>query len=368
MPEATASQKFHCPTCGAEATWNPAKKALICGYCGTESPAKLETTPTGDTVIEEHDLVTALRSIPDSDRGWKAEKVQVRCQSCQAISVFDPARVGQRCDFCGSSSLIPYEEVKEAFRPESLLMFKLGENQVRDAVRAWYASHFWAPSSLGTKALTDQLRGVYIPYWTFDAQVHADWTALSGYYYYVTEEYTDQNGERRTRQVQQIRWEPSAGWLDHFFDDELVCASKGIDRSLLNEIEDYPTKELVPYQAGFLAGWVVERYQIDLVQAATASRQSMQAQVVQMCGRQVPGDTYQNLNVNSQWSAQTFKHILVPVWLLTYDYRGASFQVVVNGYTGSIAGQYPKSWAKILIAIAILILVVGAIVLISHHR
>lgn len=366
-PSATAQQKFHCPSCGAEATWNPAKQALVCGFCGTESPATLDATPGGDGVIEEHDLVAALRGM-DGQRGWQAERVEVRCQSCQAISVFDPARVGQRCDFCGSSALVPYEEVKEAFRPESLLAFKLSDNQVRDAVREWYGQRWWAPNALGTKAMTDQLKGIYIPYWTFDAQTHADWTAESGYYYYETEYYTDSNGREQTRQVQRIRWEPSGGSLDHFFDDELVCASKGVDRALLAAVEDYPTKELVPYQAGFLAGWVVERYQIDLVAAAQNSREVMNGKLEQLCASQVPGDTHRSLQVSANWSGQTFKHILTPVWLLTYDYHGTSYQVVVNGYTGAIAGRHPKSWVKILCAVLGILAFVGLVIFFGHRH
>ena len=117
MPDAVAQKKFSCPACGAEAQWNPAKKALVCPFCGTTSPAQAELTATGEGVIQEHDLVAAMRSIPDDQRGWQAKKISVKCQSCQAISVFDPERVGQRCDFCGSTALVPYEEIKEAFRP-----------------------------------------------------------------------------------------------------------------------------------------------------------------------------------------------------------------------------------------------------------
>ena len=67
----------------------------------------------------------------DDQRGWEAEKTPRECQSCQAISVFDPNRVGQRCDFCGSAALIPYEEIKAPIRPECLLEFKLPEPAVR---------------------------------------------------------------------------------------------------------------------------------------------------------------------------------------------------------------------------------------------
>src|SRR6185295_3284639 len=209
MTEATAQKKFSCPACGGEAQWNPGKQALICPYCGATSPAQMELTAAGEEVIKEHDLVAAMRSIPDDKRGWQAKKTQVRCQSCQAISVFDPERVGQRCDFCGSSALVPYEEIKEAFRPESLLPMKISETQVRESIRHWYGSRWFAPNKLKRLALTDIVKGLYIPYWTFDAKVHSDWTAESGYHYYVTETYTDANGKSQIRQVQKTRWVPS---------------------------------------------------------------------------------------------------------------------------------------------------------------
>ena len=54
---------------------------------------------------------------------------QVKCQSCNAISVFDPTRQAQNCEFCGSAQLVPYEETKPAFRPESVLPFVVSETQ-----------------------------------------------------------------------------------------------------------------------------------------------------------------------------------------------------------------------------------------------
>src|SRR5258707_395630 len=279
MAEALAQKKFSCPACGGEARWNPAKNALLCGFCGAPSPAQAELTASGEQTIVEHDLVAALRAIPDDQRGWQAKKTMVKCQSCQAISVFDPERVGQRCDFCGASALVPYEEAKDAFRPESLLPMRLSETQVRDSIRRWYASRWFAPNKLKRAALTDVVKGLYIPYWTFDAQVHADWTAESGYYYYETGTYTDDDGQTKTREVQRTRWEPSAGSLDHWFDDELVPASRGVQPEMLRRVEPFPTKELVAYKPGFLSGWVVERYQIDLVAAAKAARDEMDAKI-----------------------------------------------------------------------------------------
>jgi hypothetical protein len=365
MTEVTALKKFHCPSCGAEAQWNPAQQALVCPYCGTVAPGQIDQA-TGEVV--EHDLVTALRGIGPDQRGWKTDRVTVKCQSCQAISVFAPGRVAQRCDFCGSAAIVPYSEIKAPIQPESLLPFKITENQVRDSIRAWYQSRWFAPNRLKAAALTDTVRGVYLPYWTFDAQAHADWTAESGYHYYTTETYRDSDGQTQTRQVQHTRWEFSSGALDHFFDDALVCASVGVNEALLRQIEPFPTKELIGYSPSYLAGWTVERYQIDLIAAAQRSRERMDTQLRDQCAAQVPGDTHRNLSVSSRYSDQTFKHILVPVWLLTFDYGSANFQAVMNGYTGQIAGKYPLSWVKILVLILALLVAAGfAYLLFGRH-
>jgi Zn finger protein HypA/HybF involved in hydrogenase expression len=354
--EVTAREEFNCPACGAEAHWNPSKQALICPFCGTSSPATIDTS-AGAAVIREHDLVAALRGIPDSARGWQAPKTSVRCQSCQAISVFDARKVGQRCEFCGSSSLVPYEQVKDAFRPESLLPLKVSETNARDLIRAWYGRQWLAPNAFSRRALTDTVRAIYLPYWTFDASAHARWTADAGEYYWV------QQGKQRVRRV---RWYPASGELDHTFDDELICASTGVHGAMLRKVEPFPTTELVTYDAKYVSGWTVERYQIDLIAAAEESRRRMDAHLESLCGSQVPGDTYRNLVVDAAYSGQTFKHILAPIWLLTYTHGASSYQVIVNGVTGRMAGERPWSWIKIALLV-LLALIVALIIAASQE-
>jgi hypothetical protein len=353
--ERIAAAKFHCPACGAEAHWNPGKQALVCSFCGTESPATLEVREA-DTVIVEHDLVAALRGIPDEARGWQAERLSVRCQSCHAISVFEAGKISRNCEFCGSTALVPYEQVKDAFRPESLLPLKISEVRARELVRAWYGRQWLAPNGFSARALTDTLKGIYLPYWTFDARVHARWTAESGTYYYV---------KQGNRNVRHVRWSPAAGELSHWFDDELVPASLGVDAARLRAIEPFPTGTLVPYDAGYLSGWTVERYQIDLVAAAKKSRDQMDAKLQAMCGEQVPGDTYRNLVVHATYSEQTFKHILAPVWLVSYAHGKTAFQVVVNGVTGTISGGRPWSWIKIALLVLLALVLAWLITLAS---
>ena len=137
---------------------------------------------------------------------------------------------------------------------------------------------------------------------------------------------------------------------------------------MLRQVEPFPTKELTSYNSGYLSGWTVERYQIDLVAAAKEAREDMDSQMERLCSEQVPGDTQRNLQVQMDYSGQTFKHILVPIWLLTYNFGPRNFQVVINGYTGAIAGKYPKSWVKIALAVLALLAVVAIVLMMNGHR
>ncbi len=349
MPEVTAISKFACPACGAEAVWTPAKQALVCPYCGTVSPAELKQD---GSLVEENDLVSALRSIPDDQRGWAAVRKTVKCQSCHAISVFDEKRVAQSCDFCGSPAIIAVDDVGAPIRPGSQLPFKVDQGRVREDIRRWYGSHFWAPNALGGKAMTDTLHGLYLPFWTFDAHAECPWEAEAGYYYYET----DSKGNR----TRYTRWEYASGHVSSDFDDVLVPASKGVHLALLEKLQPFPTTtDLLPYDPGYLSGWVVEQYQIDLVQAAQDSRQRMDAILRSQCTSEIPGDTSRNLQIFPEYSGLTFKHVLLPVWLLTYTYGSKTYQVAVNGATGKISGEYPLSWVKITIAIVILLIILG---------
>ncbi len=346
--ELTALEKHACPACGARAEWNPGEQRLICSYCGTEAPYEVDPE-SGE--IQEIDLVKTLRELPDEMRGWNVEKRAVRCRSCRAVSVFDPERVGQNCEFRGSPELVDYEELKPPIRPSSLLPFKITESQVRESIRGWYRSRWFAPNALKSRALTDTVHGLYIPYWTFDTSVYCPWSADAGHYYYMT---------MNKRQARRVRWERVNGVIEHFFDDHPVPGTRGIEIDLLRRVEPFPTHHVFPYDTAYLSGFVVEHYQIVLIEAVKLARESMRVELKRMAAESILADTHRNLTIFPSYSAETFKHVLVPVWLLSYDYGSRNFQVVVNGYTGRMAGKYPKSWWKIL-ALAVSLAFIAAL-------
>lgn len=361
--DVSALEKHACPACGAQAEWNPTKQKLVCPFCGTESPYAIDRD-VGK--VAERDLVGGLRVASEAERAWQLQRRSVQCQSCRAIMVYDASRVGQNCEFCGSPALVAYDEIKSPIRPEGVLAFKIDRHRVRDDIRRWWRSKWLAPGRLATAALVDTVKSLYIPYWTFDARAHCPWEAEAGHYYYVNVEGRDSKGNRVVRREQRVRWEPAAGVVDHAFDDELVPGTTGVDANLLRQVEPFPTSDVVPYDTAFLSGHVVEHYQVALTDAAGDSEAQMRATLEQLCARQIPGDTYRNLVIHPVFSGRTFKHVLVPIWLLVYVFRNRSYQVVVNGYTGRIAGKYPYSPWKIAFLVLLALIAFAFFVMVNE--
>ena len=354
MSDVSALDKHACPACGAQAEWNPTKQKLVCPFCGTESPYVIDRDAGK---VAENDLATGLQTA-GAAAAMPPERRSVQCQSCRAVMVYDTARVGQNCEFCGSPALVAYADIESPIAPAGVLPFKIDRSRVRDDIRRWWRSKWLAPGKLAKAALVDTVHSLYVPYWTFDAHAHCPWEADAGHYYYVNVEGRDSKGNRVVRRERRVRWEPASGVLEHTFDDDPIPGTTGVATDLLRQIEPFPTGECVPYDTAFVSGHVVEHYQIDLTAASGDSEQRMRATLEQLCARQIPGDTYRNLVIHPTFSGRTFMHLLVPIWLLVYMYGTRSFQVVVNGYTGRIAGRYPYSPWKVAFLVLLVIIVI----------
>ena len=153
-------------------------------------------------------------------------------------------------------------------------------------------------------------------------------------------------------------WSTSCCVSSHF----RAFRTRGLPADLLRGIEPFPTADLVPYDTAYLSGFVIEHYQVVLIDAARKARESIETQLRGMCGARVPGDTYRNLVIAPEHSGETFKQILVPVWNLTYGYRRKTYRLLINGYTGKVDGSYPKSGWKIFFLALLAAIIVAALV------
>lgn len=365
-PQKVKARRFKCEACGGEQLFDAASGKLKCKYCNA-----LRDVPAGEGAVVERDLFEGLAQAPRG-LGVEGGSRAAKCQECGAHVVFAEQQTAARCTFCGSSKVLEQAENLQALRPESLLPFGVDKKRANESFGKWLGTLWFRPSDLKRLAKVDEVAGVYVPFWTFDAHVDSSWTAEAGYYYYVEEEYTTQeNGETvtKTRSVRHTRWESAWGRRSDDFDDVLVCASQGLPRELADELKTFNTSELVAYSPGFLAGWRAEEYAIDLQNGFGVAQDKMNREQEKRCASDVPGDTHRNLSVDNTFSAVTFKHVLLPVWIAAYRYRNKVYRFLVNGQTGEVVGRAPWSWIKITLAIvALAAIVVALYYFFGRHR
>ena len=370
-PDGTAAEvrsleRHVCPECGGKGEWSAAKRQLVCPYCGTEFD-RVAPPPLPD--ITEHDLDAMLARLGEKASTVDTTERRVKCTHCHAVLVRSADTVAQSCDFCGSPELLDYEDIDAPLSPESLLPAIVSKEEGYNSLKRFLSSKWLAPNDLKRRNLVDRIHGIYLPYWTFDAAAECPWTAESGTYYYVTVRDRGPDGKTRTRQERRIRWRPARGHVSTWFDDIAISGSQGMKGDLLQKLEPFPTKDLIPYETRYVSGWQVEHYQVPLLQSARQGFGVMEQLLRDMCAREIPGDTYRNLRISPEYSGKTFKHILVPVWLVSYQFKGKLYQGGVNGVTGKTHAKFPLSaWkiAGIVLAVVAVALVIFAVIALSH--
>jgi hypothetical protein len=347
---AAGLRKFPCAACGADVVWNPGAEALKCPYCGT-----IRTVPKAFGQVVEKPIEDGLRA--PRDLGWGVTRKTVRCQRCGASQSIEPGLVASRCAFCGTPAVVEAPAGGKMIRPEGILPFRIDRDHAAGMFRGWLGRLWFRPGDLGKRATLETLQGVYVPYWTFDAATHSEWEAEAGTPYTVSVD-----GRTETR----IRWEAASGFLEKFFDDVPVPASKGLPPALALGLEPFPTKDLLAYDPSFLSGFLAEEYAVDLPDALREARERMEGEIRAACIRQIPAPMHRNLSVRTAWSSVAYKNALLPVWIAAYDYAGKPFRFLVNGVTGRVSGKAPWSAVKIALAIVLAILVVLIFSVFSH--
>lgn len=340
-PVEAQNVRFRCPNCAAGLRWDPDVDALLCDHCRKSLPV-----PRLEGTIVEHPLEEAASAPVGLDLAVRV----ARCKECGAQVAFDANATAEECCFCGSAQVLEQSANRRALRPESLIPLDVGRAAVEAGFRKWIGSRWFRPSAL---ARTKEFHavGVYVPYWTYDAALDAQWSADAGYYYYVPVTYTTMVNGRpvvQTRMEQRIRWEPAWGQRHDDYDDVLVHASRGLSAELAGKLGAWDMQALVRYRPEYLAGWRAEEYSVDLEQGWTQALSTIEAEERRRCSGDVPGDTQRNLRVHNTVQDVRWKHILLPMWSLTYRFGGKNYAVLIHGQSGKVVGVAPLSWVKIL--------------------
>ena len=379
---------FPCRGCGAKLSFAPGTKSLKCEYCAAENEFDEK-----DAVVEELDLPTWLKKLESESE--TQEKEHVKCTNCGGEQTLPANLFATTCTFCGTS-ISSKGYAQRLIKPKALVPFKITKLQAQNKWREWIRSLWLAPSALKQFAQGDGgIKGIYVPYWTFDAQTYTRYSGQRGDN--RTEHYTTTNssGERVSQSRTVTDWSNVSGTVSFFHDDVLVSGTRtsyagpaakpkdpeamkmlaqmgGMGHSLLGvmagKLSTFSTKELVPYQEEYISGFQAEAYSVDLKTAFGSAKQDIDAQVQSLVRQDIGGDQQRVSSVDTQYSHLKFKHILLPMWVSAYIFSGKTYRFVVNAQSGEVQGESPKSGWKIFFLVMAILFVLFLVLVMMGGR
>lgn len=290
-----------------------------------------------------------------------------KCPNCAAEVEFDPTTHARECPFCATPVVTDTGESRH-IKPKGVLPFSIDERAGHKAMTDWLGRLWFAPNGLKEYARKGRrMEGIYVPYWTYDADTRSSYSGQRGTVYYVTETVMV-DGKPQAKQVAKVRWRPVSGRVKRFFDDVLVLASKSLPKRYTDALEPWDLSALEPYQPQYLAGFRAEAYAISLQDGFEEARAHMDRVIERDVRFDIGGDRQRISHIDTQVSDVTFKHILLPVWLAAYKYRGKTYRFVVNGQSGRVQGERPYSAWKIAGAVAVLAVLIAAAIYIGNQQ
>tara|TARA_R110002049_G_scaffold10127_9_gene50625 strand:+ start:2684 stop:3721 length:1038 start_codon:yes stop_codon:yes gene_type:complete len=328
--------------------FDPAAAQLVCDHCGNTDT--IAGTGRHTQPIRELDFRAGLEAaLPDMEM----EETRVTtCPNCAAQVEFAPGKHATECPFCATPVVVD-TGTNRHIKPRAVLPFALTEDTARDAMTDWLGALWFAPNGVQDYARKGRrMQGIYVPYWTYDADTKSSYRGEQGTVYYETRTVM-RDGKREQQQVQKVRWRAASGRVKRFFDDVLVLASLSLPKTYTDGLQPWDLTALEPYAPEYLAGFRAEAYGVSLEDGYAQARAHMDRVIERDVKFDIGGDRQRVHDIQTQISDVTFKHILLPVWLAAYKYRGKTYRFVVNGQSGKVQGERPYSAIKITIAVVL---------------
>jgi DNA-directed RNA polymerase subunit RPC12/RpoP len=339
---AKTKETFSCPNCGAPLEYLLQANALSCLHCGL-----VQEITERSAVDDEQDMARIL----PTERGhrWAASQHQMVCEQCGAHSLWAIGQTAAECPYCGSRQLLESEETQGLVDPHGIAIMKVNESQAMESVLQWLGKGWTVPDDLMEAARRSLLRSAYYPFWTFDGTAEMSWTG------YVDQGYGDNHN-----------WVKREGTEYEMFDDVLVPGLTSFKFKTLNNLGDFYIKDIVEFKPEYLAGWPAMTYDRPLAKATLLAREQIARKLRrEINSRALQGRYKRDFRAgNLNWSDMTFKHILLPLWIGTYRYKGGEYPVMINGQTGKVTGEKPRDTFKvfgIIVSIIVTIIVLGLI-------
>lgn len=343
---------YKCPACTAPLYYDGESDKLKCDYCGCSySVSEVEELMAAktDAAVEAADeektelpdiegeaqieMDGDLNSEPDGEH-WDVSDgmMAYNCPSCGAELICDETTAAMSCPYCDNPTIIP-TSISDALKPDLIIPFKLDKDMAKAAFREHIKGRKLLPKVFSQENHIDEIKGVYVPFWLYDADVNADYE-FSG-----TQVRSWRDRDYIYTETRYFNLERSGNVS---FDNIPVDGSKQMDNELMESIEPYDISQAVDFKNAYLAGYFANRYDVDANTNRERAGERIKNSVFQSFSQTTSG--YISVAArrgNIHIEKCKAKYAFFPVWILNTTWRGKKYFFAMNGQTGKFVGDLP---------------------------
>ena len=352
-----ALQQYKCPCCGGGIEFDAGSQNVKCPFCGTEFEV--------DTLIS---YASEIDSQQQDDIQWQSQPEQVWqegegeyeglvtyiCNSCGGEVVGDQNTAATSCPFCGNPVIVS-GKLSGSLKPDYVIPFKMNKEQAKQALRDYYKGKKFLPKAFKDENHIDEIKGIYVPFWLFDADANADVR------YKATTVRSWTTGDKIFTETSY--YSVTRGGVISF-ERVPVDGSSKIDNNLMEAIEPYDFSEAVDFHTAYLSGFLADKYDEDSTQTVERANQRIKKTTEDAFASTVTG--YVSVipeHSSVQMDNGVAKYALYPVWMLNTTWGGQKYTFAMNGQTGKLRGDLPLDKGAYRKWLFLLTLIIGAAVM-----
>ena len=312
--------QYKCPNCGSNMAFESETGMLACESCGREDRIEDLPDPLAKLTFDEH------------------EAQEYQCESCGAVLITDAETAAATCSFCGSNMILG-DRLAGKLAPVKVIPFAISKEEAIKAFRKWCKNGLLTPKGFQTADRIQKITGIYVPFWLYDLHNHIEVKA---------------NGTRVRTYVRGDYQYTETQHFDVYREIELkyvkvpIDASEKMNDELMDRLEPFPYDRLKTFNTAYLAGFAAEKYSYDDEQLFPRAKDKISPFIDQYIQSTMTGYTtvhYRSKKINT--TPVRADYVLLPVWVLHYDYKKLKHTFAMNGQTGKVVGKPPISKGKV---------------------
>ena len=333
---------YQCPNCGGPLAFDSETQQLKCDYCDS-----LFTPLEVEQFYQEanQQALSVENDNWETETGqWTAEEAAhlkaYNCPSCGARLICDDHTGATSCPYCGNPTIVP-AQFEGSLKPEYVLPFQLNKDAAVSRLQQFYKGKTFLPKAFTSNNHIEEIKGVYVPFWLYDATIDADMT------YHTTRTMTHREGDYQVTTTSHFQV-ARKGQIS--FEKVPADASTKMPDEYMDAIEPFDYSKLVPFQTSYLAGYYADRYDVDVKEDQQRANRRMMNTVVDTVSSTVTGYSSviperKHLSLISGSAAYAF----LPVWVLSTRWNGKPYLFVMNGQSGEMIGDLPVDNGKFIL-------------------